>query len=844
MNKRIKAFILLISVIITSFQISFLTLLDVSASETLGSVAECKVIGDKVLISGSIKHSILVSNRESSIAVYKLSPWENVEDAISSTEPLKLTKMSISFDFELPCLTISDKTSLYAVALIAPDGSVSPIASPQYPDAITADTSEIGFKGVKTDNTAVALASHAGSAIVDIYLDKLDNGNKSGHIFNADGDIFYFDRELIKRLDKQILSYTAMGCEVLLRFLISPTQTNIPFCSDGRIWSTNKCVVVNDHDALNAIYGYTYFLMSRYDGGEYGKVNGIILGRGTDMPILYNYASLVSADYDTVYARSLALIGLAAVNASGDEQVSLVVPVGDSLTEKGDIYAERFLSSVADYIASHSKLTFTVMCESTHNPYHINDLMFSADIATDETGEDGEEIVVPETELSPAETTQQIFESEPSNVDGITAYNDTTEEHTRYETTDYQTETETSPDSVFPEESSAFVYTSDVFNETSPAEKPKPEINTKDDGYYCTDTLNLFSDSFAKLKKKYRSLNKNFAWCWYPDEDTLEGALGVCYSYNYMKLASEGVDFFAVAFEGAAYDRFQSISHLFKYIDTSRNIKETEYTRKILEIKDWSEIIEGHVSSTGVYNVFHESELQPNISDYIGNLLYMNYSDAHVISDWYEGIYCNSIVHQNENGVGYLLADLGLSEAGLNQAEIGYMFKTPEPLLLGDALTFDIQCGENDGSLYEIAVYINCGSSTVVSDTVIAGGVRSSLSVDVSEIYNASAVRSIRISLTRITGTGDCKLKLYGVTINSKTLDDEGLGKNFSSIRDYLRSDADADSSNRIRQVLVATILLSSVAMFSVLFALANDRRLLKHINTDDKTQRYKRNKI
>ena len=622
MNKRIKAFLLLISVVIASIPFSFLFSFNVSASENLGSVAECRIAGDKIIVSGSIKHSVLVSNRESTIAVYKLLPWENVETIIASTAPLKQTNMSISFDFELPCLTISDKTSLYAVAIIDPKGNATCISAPRYPDAFTADTSEIGFKGVNTHNTAAALASHAGSAIVDVYLDRLDNGNKSGHIFNADGDIFYFDRDYIKQLDKQILSYSAMGCEVLLRFLISPGITNVPFCSDGRIWSTNKCVVVNDSAALNAIYGYTYFLVSRYDGDDYGQVNGIILGRGADMPILYNYASLVSEDYDTVYARSLALIGLAAVEATDDNTIALVVPVGDSLTEKGEIYAERFLSTVADYMASHSKLTFTVMCESTHNPYHIDDSMFSVNTPSDETGEDGEEIVYPETELSPHETSVPLLDFETAEATYSVDYDEVTESDYFDETTELHSDI---TDSLISEE------TSEIFDETSVPEKPKPEINTTADGYYCTDSINLFTDTFVKLKKKYSSLNSGFAWCWYPNENTLESALGICYSYNYMMLAAQNADFFTVAFEGAAYDRFSSMAHLFKYIDTSKNIKETEYAREVFGIREWSDLISGHESSTGVYNMFVESELQPNIGSFIGSLQYMNFSKYYFV---------------------------------------------------------------------------------------------------------------------------------------------------------------------------------------------------------------------
>lgn len=822
MSKKLLAFILVASLIIGSFPISFLLVSGAASAPNLGTITECSVVGDRIFVKGNIKHSVLVSNREAQIAVYKLLPWENAEDIVAQSEPLKVAVMSISFDFQLPCLTIADKSSLYAVAIIGADGKATCISEPKYPDAITDDTTDIGFKGVNTINASEALANHAGSAIVDVYLDKLDKGNKSGHIFNADGDIYYFDRDLIKDLDRKILSYTAMGCDVLLRFLISPEITNIPFCTDSRIWSSNKCIVVDDLPALNAIYGYTYFLMSRYDGGEYGKVSGIILGRGADMPILYNYASLISEDYDTVYARSLALIGLAAAEAAGDGQVSLIVPVGDSLTEKGGIYAERFLSSVAEYISARSKLTFTVMCESIHNPYHIYDSIFALDSPSDDTGEDGETIVYPETEASPDVSSPEYADQETTEIVDSESYPlDTSVENTD-EITDSDSDSVSYPEST---------YFADEILATP--EKERPHINTQQDGYYCTDTVDLFLNCLTKLQKKYSALNKGYAWCWYPDENTLEVSLGVCYAYNYMKLATEGADFFAVAFEGEAYDRLHSISHLFKYIDTSRNIKETDYARSVFGIKEWSDIIDGHASTTGVFNVFTEGELQPNISDYVGNLIYMDYAITNNTGGWYEGVLCNSLVHKMQDGEGFIQADLNFNEAGLNQAEIGCIFKSPEPLLLGDGLTFDVMCGENDGSLYEMTVYINCESDTLVSKAVVAGGARCSLSVDVSNNNNDEPVRSIRISAVRITGSGNSTLNLYNVSLNSRTLNDDELSNSFRSIRDHLRTDSAVANASYTRQMIVTVVLVSSFALVAIIFAFANDRRLFKYSNND-----------
>lgn len=832
MNIKIKAVAWCIAVVLTLTQFAFLFSLNVFAYENWGSVTECRISGDRIYVRGSIKHNVLVSNRESSIAVYKMLPWENIDNVVATAEPMERSGMSISFDFELPCLSIADKTSLYAVAIIDKDGNVNCISPPKYPDAITADTSDIGFKGVKTEDIGSALSAHPGSAIVDVYLDKLDNGNKSGHIFYADGDIYYFDKDFIKQLDKQILSYTAMGCEVLLRFLISPGITDIPFCSDARIWSTNKCVVVNDISALNAIYGYTYFLMSRYDGGDFGRVNGIILGRGADMPIVYNYASLVSEDYETVYARSLVLIGLAATAATNDRKVSLIVPVSDSLTEKGGIYAERFVSSVADYIQMHSKITFTLMCESTHNPYHIDDSMFSIVSPPDETGEDGEIIVYPETEAIPDTSPSEYVNNDAGDTTDIIAENselvDVEKEDSTYSSS--------SEDEITLNENVSNAEDSDFLDDAvQKNEITKPHINTAEDGYYCTDSIDIFIDAFGRLKKKYQSLNKGFAWCWYPDANTLEGSLGICYSYNYMKLAAVNADFFVVSFEGEAHERFVGISRLFKYIDTDKNTKETDYAREIFEIENWHDIIKNYVPSTGVYNVLIESKLQANIADFIGTLVYIDYTKTNNVGNWYEGIFCDSVAHHIENGVGFLQADFDLDNSALAQAEIGYIFKNAEPLLLADSLNFDVLCGENDGSLYEIAVYINCGDSTVVAKSVIEGGIRTSLYADVKDLDNESAVESLRISLTRITGSGACALKLYSISMNSRKFDDESLNRNFQNIRDNFRADEVVEDVDRSQKIILTVVLLVCAASLSMLFAFANDRRFLKNNNIDDK---------
>ncbi len=830
---KIKYFaaFMLVAFLLTSLPFSSLMVLDASAAESLGTITECIIdrSSEKIMIRGSIKHSVLVDNRDGKIAVYRFDPWINALNAVKTATPLATMDMTIRFEFDLPCTAISHRMSVYAVAIISSSGAVSIISDPQYADLKTSDTSSSGFKAVITDDVAGATSSHPGSAIIDVYLDKLDKGNKSGYIFNADGELFYFDRDVIKELDKKVMSYTASGADVYFRFLISPYVNDLPFCTKGNLWAANKCVVINNRQALNAIYAYTYFLISRYDGADYGQIDGIILGKGADMPILYNYASLVSENYEDVYARSLTLIGLAALEAAGDSNISLIVPVGDTLSDTGAVYASDFLSAVADYVAKYSELTFTVMCESRHNPYKITDSLFATEIEPEDTTDDtyyqdpeGTVAENPDTSIPEEITADNTFPitEETELIDPVTE-----------ETHDESIDTDIPVESTFPDDTTS----------ESP-EKPKPEINTDADGYYCTDNIGVFINMFNKLKKNYSSVNDGFAWCWYPGADTVEGALGVCYAYNYMKLAYVGADFYAICFENEVAERFSSISHLFKYIDTSANIKETAYARSVFEITDWSEIIPGFKEGTGVFNDLHENSLEPNVGDYTGSIVYFDYSSGKGTGGWFAGLYCNSLAIQTENGTSFLQADMDLDAAGVNQAEIGYLFDRPEPLLLGDALTFEIKCGEDDGSLYEVAVCISCGNSTVVSRTVITGGVKCALSVNVSDRDDTAGVQSMKITLKRVTGSGGCKMNLYRVLVNSASASDGELEEKFENIRDYLRADTSPVDDDKMHRLLFGIVLLSAVGLVALFMAYGNDRRRYTADNSPkDEKKKHKR---
>ena len=810
MNKRCVSVIILAAIFLSVFSSLFVLESKCLGIQSLGTLSSCVIDYERnrILIRGSVKHSVLINNRDAKIAVYRFDPWVEVSAEILIAAPEAVTDMSIAFDFDLPCSTILQKNSLYAVSLIKSDGTVALIAPPIYPNVTTADTKDVGFKAVLTNDHAATVSSLPGSAVVDVYLDKLYNGNNSGYIFNADGVLFYFDKGAINKYDKIIRSYTASGVDVFLRFLISPTLTELSFCSDSAVWATNKCVVIDNDEALKAIYAYTSFLISRYNGHGYGSVRGIILGTGADMPVLYNYASIISEDYNSVYARSLVLIALAASEAAGNGKISLIVPISDTLSPAGRINGEEFVFAVADYLDTYSNVTFTVLCESRHNPYKISDATFSSDIIPEETTEQ-------------IETDQDYLPSEPPQ-DIETTYSD-------YQMTDFVIDESSLYDFVIEDGSlpeTSEVMPIDGFNDSSEInEPPKFVQNNASDGYFCTDNIDVFLKMFEKLKKIHPAVNDKFAWCWYPTSDTVESALTVCYSYNYMKLASLGADFYAVGFEGDLSEHFSGLSHLFKYIDTSENIFETAYARSMLGISDWSEMIAEYYDGAGVLAMLQENELEPNISDFLGNLIYLDYSSGKGAVDWYRGHYCTEVALQHSDGNGYMSVVFDLDNAGFDQAEIGYIFDEPEPLFVGDALTFEVECGEDDGSLYEISIYFDYEGGMLLSKAVVTGGARCTLSANVNKCDPNTRVNAIRISLKRITGDGPCEFKLYCVSVNDYFYNDSQLNQRFDLVRNSLRAESEEDQSANEAWLYIGITALVGTGFVLLLLAYANDRK-------------------
>ena len=86
------------------------------------------------------------------------------------------------------------------------------------------------------------------------------------------------------------------------------------------------------------------------------------------------------------------------------------------------------------------------------------------------------------------------------------------------------------------------------------------------------------------LHGEYSAVSREFIWCWTPGAETSGSALSVLYAYNYVALAAAGASGYILRTDS---DRFSTVSHLVKYIDTDSFEKETAYALEIFGAASW-----------------------------------------------------------------------------------------------------------------------------------------------------------------------------------------------------------------------------------------------------------------
>ncbi len=331
-----------------------------------------------VEIKGELDYDTTVFYAGQTLALFALSVREDLH--LSNKTPIARTGVSFSFSFTVDASSSDEIFSRYVVAAVNDKGEVIPLCAPLYPTLDVAEqSSETGFKGFHGASLATTIDCDPDVEIVDVYLDRLFQGQSDGILYAGEHAYYYFDAAYVSELDRYVRNLTGMGTHVYLRFLIGKTANDLTFAdyagTDTGV--VNKLPVIRSEQSQYDLYAVVNFLTSRYATADIGKISGVVLGREADRASIYSYTAAESmADYVSLYAATFNLI--AVTTKCNLPNARVILPVSDRTFAgyatagqmEGDYYATFFLPSLLTVLSakSLSPQSFTLMLTSESSP--------------------------------------------------------------------------------------------------------------------------------------------------------------------------------------------------------------------------------------------------------------------------------------------------------------------------------------------------------------------------------------------------------------------------------------------------------------------------------------------
>ena len=766
---------------------------DSMAGEESGQILSCvyNSASKTVTVKGSVHHDVTIAAAGATLYLYRLAPSQTLEELLSdpTAVPVAYSAMSIGFQLRAPATDVVSRFARYVVLISMPDGRRIPLSAPHFATSEGETYTEIdrdNFKGIETTLISGAIDSNVGSAVVDVFLNRLENEQNSGYLYTVENKYFYFDRAYLAELDAQIRSLSGAACKVYLRFLVeedgSPLNCAMydePLSAesaedDGEQTASAaryRALHADTTEALRDLYAYTSFLTSRYNGTDVGDISGIIIGSRVDESEIYHAAGDVTLpEYVEMYGQAVNVIAGAAQDI--DPALTLIVPVGDSWNapligtahRRENFTVELFVDSLAAYLSVYGGANFTVMIESTHNPYGLNDQYF-----------------------------------EPIHTDG---------------------------------------------EEIPEALLPKLIPATQDSLYLSSENIVLLDNYLAIHAAQYDSLADRYYFHWSPDDHTGGNALSASYVYHYYRLFHDNraaaffVSFREKEMAGNLTD-FSKIRYLVKYIDTESGSDRTAFALDIFEVESWGNLIDGFRRDL----VEHTRLSESNFSKYdaeatVGSYTLFDFGAANSTRGWYVGNHCLSLDVSSDTQYGkslnaHMKADLSsLAE----YSDIAYRFPIPMTLEYTPYITVSlmVEGAADQDSVYEVK--LSCGSDNSYTEAkqVVRNGEQVTLTMDVSQFSAMSPMEYMRLSVKTVMGENETfTLRVRHISLDSrehdsdalKSLIDATLSSN-ASVSRYASNSASADPR--------LLILLSGALLAGTLIAVLLVTHYQQHMSDSD----------
>lgn len=289
------------------------------------------------MFTGSVAYDTIIQYPSAKVVLYRLKQNETIDDVRYVHPYVAECPISLDFSFSLNIESTAEACAKYFVAVLTEDNQILPISSEFYlTENISSeieDDDEIktGYKGIETGLYGFATENGSSVAFVDVFLDKLIGDGTNGYLYLLDNKKeYYFNRQYIGSIDKEIKSYKDAGTSFYLRFLIDAANSDKiePRWRAGTPVRTEYVSMNADtDDMVDVLYSCADFLITRYSNEKYSRLlQGVIFGRSVDNADTYNYCGTVSIrDYSDILAHTYSIIKRA-VDKSGRE-LDIVIPL-------------------------------------------------------------------------------------------------------------------------------------------------------------------------------------------------------------------------------------------------------------------------------------------------------------------------------------------------------------------------------------------------------------------------------------------------------------------------------------------------------------------------------------
>ncbi len=308
---------------------------------SLGSVDHIRMTGDSVVFSGMMERHAVAQYSDGGIRYFAIAG--DTSGDISTAVEIGRTDTTTIFDYtvDLSKHRISADTCMFFAAVTADDGSLIPLSSPRYAEAVEPEDSTLSNMGLYNASAAGAFESNVSHIMLDIDLSVLitqpgtaDASSLSYTDKSGETRTVGISRELVRSLEKDIDFYESVGISVYLRLISKEPVSGLTHGGEHFHYYT---VDASDPDAVSLYTALVRYISERYPG-----VAGFSVGCGVNS--IYNVGECDIFDV-SVYAVELAQLCRITYNAASRANPDAMILVElDEYREDGAQVSDRTLA--------------------------------------------------------------------------------------------------------------------------------------------------------------------------------------------------------------------------------------------------------------------------------------------------------------------------------------------------------------------------------------------------------------------------------------------------------------------------------------------------------------------